>query len=616
MTRLLFATIKKAIEDYTAPRKRLIIADRTNFLQLTQNQDESVVDFLARINDASVHCKWDSLATEGPNDELVKLRFIAGVRNDQLKLKILEKLQIQPDMNISDIIDFCQMNFQLADFVAPTSSTKEEDKQVDNFFVAQPPAQRKPCRYYGSNHPPRSCPAFGKNCNKCGRKNHFAKCCRQRSYFKSSQQSSQMRFDESETHNVDIFTVRSTSSDPIIRTLTIHDRPVRFQIDTGAEKSIISRWQWEQLGCPTLQPTCLQPTNYDGSRSKTLGELTTELFLSDENKSVSTKLLVVEANKCYGLLGRDVLNKMSDNFSDSAYTYAISDDFLPPIKGFSASISLKDTTKPLKFVKARSVPVHLKEALDMELDVLQRQGVITPIQSANQASPVVWVRKPNGRFRMCVDFKATLNSNILSDAYPMPTAEEIFCRVGTACKFAKVDLKSAYSQVALDEEARALSIINTHRGLYTVERLQMGMKNASAIFQRCMEQILVGIPGIIVYQDDVMVCADSSRQLKKRLAQLKLRLKEFNVTVNSDKCVDECDSLRFLGFIFSAKGVSPDPALTTKIADAPSPSSSSELASFIGLATFYGRFVSNFAELCAPLHDAMTKKSNFHWSDD
>ena len=78
VTKLDFATIKKAIEDYIEPRKRLIIADRTSFLQLTQHVGENVVDFLTRINDASIHCKWDSLRSEGPNDELVKLRFHRG----------------------------------------------------------------------------------------------------------------------------------------------------------------------------------------------------------------------------------------------------------------------------------------------------------------------------------------------------------------------------------------------------------------------------------------------------------------------------------------------------------------------------------------------------------
>jgi hypothetical protein len=156
ITKQSFASIKKAIEDYIEPRKRLIIADRTNFLQLTQNQGESVVDFLSRINDASVHCYWDSLATEGPNNELVKLRFIAGVRDDGLKLKILEKLQVQPSLTISEIIDFCQMNAQLSEFVTltpMTTSNEGEEKQVDNFFVTQSPARNvQPFSWFQFKH--------------------------------------------------------------------------------------------------------------------------------------------------------------------------------------------------------------------------------------------------------------------------------------------------------------------------------------------------------------------------------------------------------------------------------------------------------------------------------
>ena len=96
ITQLNFADIKKAVEEYIEPRKRLIIADRTHFLQMKQNAGESEVDFLTRLNDASTHCNWDSLKKENPCEELVKLRFIAGLQDDSLKLKILEKLQLNP----------------------------------------------------------------------------------------------------------------------------------------------------------------------------------------------------------------------------------------------------------------------------------------------------------------------------------------------------------------------------------------------------------------------------------------------------------------------------------------------------------------------------------------
>jgi hypothetical protein len=383
---------------------------------------------------------------------------------------------------------------------------------------------------------------------------------------------------------------------------------VEFQLDTGAAMSILSRRQWEKLGSPNLQTTNLKPVNYDGSNVATLGELSTKLSSTDS--SVDAKFLVVESDRPYGLLGRNVI----DCDRSKIATFSVS-EFLPVIKGFTASISLKDSAKPLKFCKARVVPIHLKDTLDKELQLLEDQGIITPIQCAMQASPVVWVKKPNGRYRMCVDFKSTLNSNIQADSYPMPTAEEVFCKVGKACKFAKIDLKSAYSQIALDDNACMLSTINTHRGLYTLNRLQMGMKNASAIFQRCMEQILSNIPGVIIYQDDVMVCADSSRQLKKRLGQMKQRLKEFNVTLNTDKCIDECESLKFLGFIFSARGISPDPSLTNKISEAPAPTTTKELSSFLGLVNYYGRFIAGFSELCSPLYEAQAAKE-LKWTNE
>ena len=92
-----FSELKKAIEAYVRPRERLIIADRTYFLQTMQRDGESVQDFLARLNEQADLCKWEELKTVEPRDELVRLRFIAGVKENALKLKLLEKLQLTPD---------------------------------------------------------------------------------------------------------------------------------------------------------------------------------------------------------------------------------------------------------------------------------------------------------------------------------------------------------------------------------------------------------------------------------------------------------------------------------------------------------------------------------------
>ena len=109
-----------------------------------------------------------------------------------------------------------------------------------------------------------------------------------------------------------------------------------------------------------------------------------------------------------------------------------------------------------------------------------------------------------------------MNESLLSDAYPIPSVEEVFAKIGKSTIFAKIDLACAYWQIELDEDSKKMSVINTHKGLFQVNRLQMGMKNSSAIFQRCMESVLKGIEGVVIYQDDIMTCAESPRQLKKR----------------------------------------------------------------------------------------------------
>ena len=606
---ILFDDIKKAILEYIEPRKRLTIADRTNFLQISQHSGETEVDFLSRLNEASVYCDWDSLKEGKPSEELIKLRFIAGLRDDKLKLKILEKLQMSPEANITDIIDFCQMSTQLTEFVGKAESKEQTSSASNNFFVSKG-ARKNTCSKCGSSHKPRECPAFGRKCNKCGKPNHFAKCCRSTKQNEPSSKGKNFNTGGKQnkfTNNVDCFTIEARGSGGIMQSIKVMGVPLDFQLDTGASVSLMSKCQWIKLGSPELRTTDVCPTNYDGSVIQTLGCLTTTL--DREGNEKNAEFIVVNSDRDYGLIGRDLINKEQTKVC----TFSVDEEFLPTIKGFSASIQLVDQTKPLKFFRARNVPIHLKDELDHELACLEKQGIISPVSSSMHASPVVWAKKSNGRYRMCVDFKATLNSNIQSDAYPLPTVEDVFSRIGKACKFAKIDLKSAYSQIALDDSARELSVINTHKGLFHVNRLQMGMKNSSAIFQKCMEQTLRGIAGVIIYQDDIMICADSDRQLKKRVDQVCKRLSENSVTVNRAKCVLSADSLKFLGFIFSKDGIKPDPSLTSKIADADIPQNAKELASFLGLATYYGRFIPNFAKICAPLHEAKQGK-DFRWT--
>jgi hypothetical protein len=259
----------------------------------------------------------------------------------------------------------------------------------------------------------------------------------------------------------------------------------------------------------------------------------------------------------------------------------------------------------------------LEPQVNAELERLQQLGVIEPIEGpVSNASPVVWVKKKDGSLRMCADYKVHVNGKIKSESYPIPSIEHLFAKLKNAKKFAKVDLRSAYWQIALDESAEELSVINTSRGLYRVKRLQMGMKNASFIFQRAMESILSDLKGILVYQDDVLVFAENSEALGKRLNAVKTRLAEKKVTINESKSINMCDEISFLGFKISASGIQPDDRLVDKIRHIAAPSSKKEIEQFLGLVNFFGRLIPNFSVKVAPLNGLRKGNSPFVWSDE
>ena len=131
-----FKSIKEKIVEYIEPKKRLVIADRTNFLSIKQNEGESYKDFLSRLNEASVLCKWEELKSGDPADEMIKLKFIEGLKDEAMKLKVLEQIQTRSSVSLTDIVDFCQMCAQMSSFVGAENST-QPNEPATAFYVAK-----------------------------------------------------------------------------------------------------------------------------------------------------------------------------------------------------------------------------------------------------------------------------------------------------------------------------------------------------------------------------------------------------------------------------------------------------------------------------------------------
>ena len=177
---------------------------------------------------------------------------------------------------------------------------------------------------------------------------------------------------------------------------------------------------------------------------------------------------------------------------------------LGSIQGVTAKIHV-DSQAAAKFHKARPVPYALCHQVEQELEWLQKDGVITPVQFSDWAAPIVPVVKKDGTIRICGDFKLTVNQAAKLDSHPLPRIEDLFASLAGGKTFTKLDLAHAYQQVSLDEDSKRFVVINTHKGLYHYNRLPFGVASAPAIFQQIMETLLQGIPHVTVYLGDVLV---------------------------------------------------------------------------------------------------------------
>lgn len=611
-----FTEIHSQLAAYLQPKTRNAFAEKTKFHQSRQHENETIADYVLRLRKEAQYCQFDLLKTfADPTEEMIRVALVAGLLDPTIKEKVLERLSTNPTMSIPQILSYILQTNVIRDFSNASATCKEEPVN----FVRNPTKSDKKmpvrtnnfinnCKFCGSSHLERQCPAFGKVCTKCGKRNHFSKVCRSRHSAHFSEL--ETIADESAMHINVINNINVK-----LEYIKVNEHSVPMQIDTGASTSVISSKIWEKLGRPKLSKCYRRLEAYDGHVMKTLGEA--ELHWEKNNKIEVDRFVVVKADKDFGLLGRDLLEFQQDHLYQAndvpnklGSESSVNKDYLPPIKGVIARMKLKKSNDV--FCKARPVPLAIEKNVNDELLRLEKMGIITPIEFSKNASPVVWIRKPDGRLRMCADFKVHVNGRIETDSYPTPNVETIFSKLKNAKHFAKVDLTSAYWQVEMDDEAKDLSVINTSRGLYRMNRLQMGMKNSSSIFQRVMETMLSGLKGLLIYQDDIAIFAETRAALEKRLNAVRVRLQEKKVTINESKSIEYCDKLTFLGFVISEEGISPDGRLVQKINAMKRPSNATELQRFLGLVNYFGRLIPNFSAKTNPLNELKT--NGFQWT--
>ncbi len=414
---------------------------------------------------------------------------------------------------------------------------------------------------------------------------------------------------------------------PFIQPVVIDTLSVDMEIDTGCSVTLLPKRLWLELGSPDLSSSTLRLRTYTGGKLNILGEFVSPVTINGETKSM---LVTVVDGDGPALLGRNWLLQTRLNWQsmyrmgdpEDSVPAAISDRLRPYRDVFTGELGLIKTN-PIhldlkadavpKFHRPRPVPFSLHDRVKMELNRLEKTGVLKKVQHSEWAAPIVVVDKPDGGTRICGDYKVTINANMRVDQYPLPRPDDIFASLQGGVYFSKLDLSQAYFQLALDEDSQKLVTINTIQGLYQYTRLPFGVASAPAKFQQVMDNLLSDLPGVRVYLDDILVFGSSLEEMWKNVCAALHRLQSSNVRLQLSKCQFAVTKLPFLGHVIGKDGLATDPEKIKAIQQARRPTSVSELRSFLGLATYYGKFVPALSAVTYPLNQLLKKEKAWSW---
>ncbi|XP_074328071.1 uncharacterized protein LOC141665984 [Apium graveolens] len=313
--------------------------------------------------------------------------------------------------------------------------------------------------------------------------------------------------------------------------------------------------------------------------------------------------------------------ELIDLLKEYADVFAWAPEDMPGIDESVAmhSLDVDPKHKPIK-QKRRNFAPERQQAIDQEVEKLLKADIICEIKYPDWLANVVLVKKPNGKWRMCVDY-TSLNSACPKDSYPLPNIDQLIDATSGHIMLSFINAFSGYNQVKMNPADIAKTAFITHRAVYAFVMMPFGLINAGATYQKMMNTIFKDQLGrnMESYVDDMISKSVTIPEHIQDLRECFDNLRKYNMKLNPEKCTFGVPSGKFLDFLVSERGIEANPEKIKAIMEMTVPRTQKDIQKLAGCLAALQRFIPKLAEKCLPFFELLKGAQNkklIDWTSD